>query len=58
MIVTSTTTKKQNGFQGFWFKRVTSCHERIVRQLNMLIMNNDATPEWMTVGRTILIQKN
>ena len=46
-----------DGVQGFWFKRVTSCHERIARQLNILIMNNDTLPEWMTVGRTILCQK-
>ena len=48
-----------DGVQGFWFKRVTSCHERIARQLNILIMNNDTLlPEWMTVGRTILCQKD
>ena len=46
------------GVQGFWFKRVTSCHERIARELNMLIMNNDTLPEWMTVSRTILCQKD
>ena len=30
----------------------------LARQLNMLIMNNDALPEWMTVGRTSLCQKD
>ena len=46
------------GVQGFWFERVASCHERIARQLNMLITNDEALPEWMTVGRTIMCQKD
>ena len=46
------------GVQEFWFERVASCHERIARQLNMLITNDEALPEWMTVGRTIMCQKD
>ena len=47
-----------DGVQGFSFKRVISCHERIARQLSMLLTSNDTLPERITVGRTTLCQKD
>uniref|UniRef100_A0A3B3HW39 Reverse transcriptase domain-containing protein n=1 Tax=Oryzias latipes TaxID=8090 RepID=A0A3B3HW39_ORYLA len=41
----------------YWLKKLTALHERLAAQINQLL--RDGThPEWLTEGRTILIQKD
>ena len=47
-----------DGVQGFCLKKITSCHERIAIQLNSLLNKEAALPLWMTLGKTILCQKD
>ncbi|MEO0683920.1 MAG: reverse transcriptase family protein [Cyanobacteria bacterium J06649_11] len=46
-----------DGVQGFWFKKFTSVHQRIVEALSQCL-NEGCVPDWMVKGRTVLIQKN
>ena len=43
--------------QGYWLKNFKSLHGRIAQQLQGCITKQDV-PEWMTTGRTALIQKD
>ena len=43
--------------QGFWFKRFTSLHSRLSEHLQYCL-EEGKVPEWMTLGRTVLIQKD
>ena len=43
--------------QGYWLKNFKSLHERIAQQLQGCVIQKDV-PEWMTTGRTALIQKD
>ena len=46
-----------DGIVGFWFTRMTNLYDRIAIHLQECIeMGN--VPEWMTLGRTVLIQKD
>jgi hypothetical protein len=47
-----------DGVQGFWIKRLSSCHERIAEQLNEIVSGDVELPEWMTCGRTFLCLKD
>ena len=47
-----------DGVQGYWIKKLTSLHERIAEQTNDMINNGVQIPEWMTLGRTVLCQKD
>ena len=42
---------------GYWLKNFRALHQRMAEQLQHCI-NNHQTPEWMTTGRTALIQKD
>lgn len=46
-----------DGVQGFWFKRFTSLHPRLAEYLQVCITTG-RVPEWMTTGKTALIQKD
>ena len=46
-----------DGIHGFWFKKVTSIHERLAQEMNRCLQDAQV-PEWMTKGKTTLIQKN
>ena len=46
-----------DGVQGFWIKRFTTLH-RVLREQMQDIMMKGQPPEWMTKGRTVLIQKD
>ena len=50
-------TPGHDGIHGFWFKKFTSIHERLVLEMNKCLQTAHV-PEWMTKGRTILIQKD
>ena len=43
--------------QGFWLKKFTVLHDRIIVQLNRCL-NDGYVPIWMTKGRTTLIKKD
>ena len=43
--------------QGYWLKNFRSLHERIAQQLQGCVIQKNV-PEWMTTGKTALIQKD
>ena len=47
-----------NGVQGYWLKKITSCHERIAEQLDAMVCGKQEIPLWMTYGRTVLCLKD
>ena len=60
---TQNDTKKSNwktaghdGIHGFWFKKLTSIYDRLALEMNRCIQRAHVR-EWMTQGRTTLIQK-
>ena len=50
-------TSDHDGILGFWFKKFTSIHERLALEMNKCLQRAHV-PEWMTKGRTTLIQKD
>ena len=42
---------------GFWFKKVTSIHDRLALEMNRCLQGAHI-PEWKTKGKTTLIQKD
>ena len=46
-----------DGVQGFWFKKFSSVHQRLVEALGRCL-DDGCVPDWMVKGRTVLIQKN
>ena len=46
-----------DGILGFWFKRFTSIPDRLVLAMNKCLQTAHV-PEWMTKGRTTLIEKD
>ena len=43
--------------QGYWFKRFTSLHDKLTKNLQDC-MTTGETPEWLTKGKTALVQKD
>ena len=46
-----------DGIHGFWFKKFTSIHNRLALEMNRCLQDAQV-PEWMTKGKTTLIQKD
>ena len=46
-----------DGIHGFWFKKFTSIHGRLALEMNRCLQCTQV-PEWMTKGKTTLIQKD
>ena len=46
-----------DGIHGFWFKKFTSIHGRLALEMNRCLQGAQV-PEWMTKGKTTLIQKD
>ena len=46
-----------DGIHGFWYKNFPSLHKIICTQLNQCLSSN-SIPEWMTIGRTVLLMKD
>ena len=46
-----------DGVQGFWIKQLTGLHTKMAQYLNECL-ETAQTPDWMTAGRTVLIQKD
>ena len=47
-----------NGVQGYWIKGLTSVHDRIAEKMNAMVNNRVPIPVWMTMGITVLCQKD
>ena len=50
-------SQSHDGIHGYWFKKITSIHERMAQQLNKCLQEANI-PEWMTKGKSTLIQKD
>ena len=50
-------TPGHDGIHGFWFKKFTSIHDRLVLEMNKCLQTAQV-PDWMTKGRATLIQKD
>ena len=50
-------TPGHDGIHGFWFKKLTPIHNRLTLEMNKCIQGAHM-PEWMTKGKTTLIQKD
>ena len=46
-----------DGIHGFWFNKFTSIHDRLAIEMNIYVQEADIF-EWMTKGKTTLIQKD
>ena len=46
-----------DGIHGFWFKKFTSIYGRLALEMNRCFQDAQV-PEWMTKGKTTLIQKD
>ena len=46
-----------DGVNGFWFKKLTNLHQRI-GELLQECLTKGIVPEWLTIGRTVLIMKD
>ena len=47
-----------DGVQGYWLKKLTALHECIAKQINDTISNAEDIPQWITLGKTVLCQKD
>ena len=50
-------TSGHDGIHGFWFKKFTSIHNRLALEMNRCLQEAQV-PDWMTKGKTTLIQKD
>ena len=50
-------TPGHDRINGFWFKKLTSIHDRLALEMNKCLQRAHV-PEWMTKGKTTLIQKD
>ena len=50
-------TPGHDGIYGFWFKKFTSIHGRLALEMNRCLQGAQV-PDWMTKGKTTLIQKD
>ena len=46
-----------DGIHGFWLKKFTSIHDRLALEMNRRLQDAQV-PDWMTKGKTTLIQKD
>ena len=46
-----------DGVHGFWFKKLTNLHSRIAEHMQDCLQDG-SVPDWLTVGRTVLILKD
>ena len=55
--ISSGKTPGHDGIHGFWFKKFTSIHSRLALEMNGYL-EGAQVPDWMTIGKTTLIQKD
>ena len=46
-----------DGVQGYWLKKLITLNERTAKQMDV-ICNREDIPKWMTLGITVLCQKD
>ena len=49
-------TPRHDGIHGFWFKKFTPINGRLALEMNRCLQGVQI-PDWMTIGKTTLIQK-
>ena len=47
-----------DGVQSYWLKKLIALHERIAKQMDNIISNAEDIQKWMTLGKTVLCQKD
>ena len=50
-------TPETNGVHGFWYNKLSKFHENIAAELQKTL-ESVTVPEWLTIGRTVLIMKD
>ena len=48
----------KDGVQGYWLKYLILIHPRIAVQINQILDGKRPLPDWMTIGKTVLCQKD
>ena len=43
---------------GYWLKKLTTLHERTAKQMDNIINSREDILRWMTLGKTVLCQKD
>ena len=56
-LISNLKTPGHDGIHEFWFKKFTSIHDRLALEMNRYLQEAQV-PDWMTKGKTILIQKD
>ena len=56
-IISNLKTSGHDGIQGFWLKKFTSIHDRIIIEMNRCLQETDGS-DWNIKIKTILIQKH
>ena len=44
--------------QGYWLKKLTVLHKGIAKQIDNIISSREDNPKWITLGKTVLCQKD
>ena len=47
-----------DGVHCYWLKKLTALHERIAKQMDNIVSTREDIPKWMTLGKTVLCQKD
>ena len=47
-----------DGVQGYWLKKLTILHAHIAKQMDNINSNRVGIPIWMTLGKTVICQKD
>ena len=45
-----------DGVQGYWLKKLTALHERIAKQMDIII-NRENIPKWITLGKMVFLSQ-
>ena len=56
-IISNWKAPRHDGIHGFWFKKFTSLHGRLVLEMDRCLQDEHVA-EWMTKGKTTLTQKD
>ena len=47
-----------DGVQGYWLKELTALYEHIAAQIDNIISNREDIPQWITLDKTVICQKD
>ena len=48
----------RDGVQGYWIKNLSKLKERVLSQMNRILLGKNDLSEWMTHGRTVFCRKD